>query len=57
MYLCLQVSEDSIVGTKIGTFMTSDPDNVKSVRQIFTYELLTNGDGIFAVEGDVLQVA
>ena len=49
------VPENSESGYLIGIFHASDPDNLLTIQQTFTYTLL-DSDGFFTIVGDQIQV-
>ena len=51
------VAENSAIDTVVGTLATTDPDNLKSVRQTFTYTIIDSAAGRFKVDKGVVKVA
>ncbi|XP_065839036.1 protocadherin alpha-C2-like [Oscarella lobularis] len=51
------VPENSGANTRIGKLSTTDPDNLASARQTFTYSMLDGASGRFRLDGGVVEVA
>lgn len=50
------MAENSPVGTVVGSFLTTDPDNQLDLHQTFAYELVEDMDDLFIIDGSDLKV-
>jgi Ca2+-binding RTX toxin-like protein len=51
------VDEMSAIGTVVGTLATTDPDADDASQNVFTYKLVDDADGRFALDGNKIVVA
>ena len=57
LLVVLKIKENSALDAVVGQVSTSDPDNIKSIRQTFTYTLKDSAGGLFKLVGSKLQVS